>query len=192
MTMGFLINKFRGDPRLFESGVKIIEERNRTAGPGGGPLLSGYSYRFRRFGGGSDGQTGQSRSVGKYAQHRHPSAAGHQQLHRPGTPGPGAGGRGQLPFPAKRTCRRITMLDPARNQERHGRRPVGSKSAGKKRCGLLPNRGGTILGICGGYQILGARIQKTRKGWNQARRKWPGFNSSLWKPGLKDKRLSEK
>ncbi len=34
MTRGFLINKFRGDPALFDSGMRFIEERTNTSGLG--------------------------------------------------------------------------------------------------------------------------------------------------------------
>jgi cobyric acid synthase len=46
------------------------------------------------------------------------------------------------------------------SQECHGRRPVGSEiGLEKSGAGALPREGGTILGICGGYQILGERLE---------------------------------
>lgn len=49
LIKGIIINKFRGDIRLFEEGVRMIEELCKVPVLGSGPLLQRYLYRRGRF-----------------------------------------------------------------------------------------------------------------------------------------------
>ncbi len=158
MTTGFLVNKFRGDSRLFESGVDIIEKETRM------PVLGVVPY-FR------DIHIDSEDSVAVQADKR--------PLKRVG---PDTVNIGILRLPA---ISNFTDLEPLDREPgivvNYLSRPKelsadydavilpGTKNVmedalwlsrygWKKALRGFAERGGTVLGICGGYQLLGVRI----------------------------------
>ena len=75
---GFIINKFRGDPSLLDSGLDMLLERDRRPSPGRAPLLHPHPPA-------RGGLPGTSRWRGKPftgARHRRDSAAAYRQFRR--------------------------------------------------------------------------------------------------------------
>ena len=174
LTSGFLINKFRGDPRLFESGVDIIEEKTRS------PVLGVVPF-FQ------DIHIDSEDSVAVQADHREMRPPGRDTLNM-----------GILRLPA---ISNFTDLEPLDREPgvvvNYLSRPKEmstlydalilpgtknamedalwiEKSGWKKAVRGFARRGGTILGICGGYQILGERIRDP-EGVESARKEVAGI-----------------
>ncbi len=158
ITAGFLINKFRGDPRLFESGVKIIEKETRVPVMGVVPFFQ-------------DIHIDSEDSVAVQSDKRPPKPVLNSTVNI-----------GIVRLPA---ISNFTDLEPLDREPgivvNYLSRPKAlspeydavilpgtknvmedalwlSKYGWKKTLRAFANKGGVILGICGGYQLLGAHI----------------------------------
>jgi dethiobiotin synthetase len=117
---GFIINRFRGDLRLFTDGVAVDRTANRAAGIRGAALVRPHPHRPRRFGGHRTSPNGQ-RKYGRHTRSGGNPHPPHLQLFRfrsaQGGDGDGPSFCGNPPG-SIHLCRR----DPARLQE-HPLRP---------------------------------------------------------------------
>ncbi len=156
MIKGFLINKFRGDPSLFDSGRGEIVRRTGWPDLGMAPWL---------------------------AAARKLPAEDAVVLERPGRGG--AGGRVRIVAPLLRSLANFDDFDPLRAEPAVDFTfiPPGQPLPGDADLAVLPGskatlsdlamlrsegwdidlkahvrRGGRVLGLCGGYQMLGRRI----------------------------------
>ena len=158
MTKGFIINKFRGDPALFESGVDIIEKETRTKVLGVMPFFQNIHI---------DSED----SVAVQADQREKRPVGPDTLNI-----------GILRLPAISNFTDLEPLDRepgvvvnylSRPKELSvhydalilpGTKNVMqdalwlSRQGWKNTLRRFAEEDGTILGICGGYQLLGTRI----------------------------------
>jgi adenosylcobyric acid synthase len=158
LLSGFIINKFRGDPELFREGVKIIENRTRRPVLGILPYLADLalpeedSVALRRKGGAGSASEAQGLRVGvlrlphlsNYTDfdplEQEPGVSLHYLDHRDPLDG-----LDLLILPGtKNTIGDLLYL---------------------KQTGLFQQirdyaaAGGLVLGICGGYQILGLEVR---------------------------------
>ncbi len=157
--IGLMINKFRGDPELFESGVQILEDRSQR------PVL-GVIPHFDHI------AIPEEDSVALRRRMQRSTADGDDT--RP------AIGVVRLPYVSNYTDFDCLEQDPGvclayfnRPQQVFDFDAVilpGSKNTLEdmeflRRCGLAEaiqsfyKAGGTVIGVCGGYQILGRRIR---------------------------------
>ncbi len=152
MVAGFLINKFRGDPRLFDDGYRLIETRTGWRGFGVVPW-------FRDA-------------------HRLPAedaldlpAGGGQGLHIAALAFPRIANFDDLDPLAQEAGVRLTLVRPGRPIPGDAALVIlpGSKSTRGDLAAVRAEgwdidlaahhrRGGRILGLCGGYQMLGRSI----------------------------------
>ena len=155
MIRGFLINKFRGDPALFEDGYRQIEALSGWRGYGVLPWLAASAHL--------------------------PSEDGVVLERRP----PGADGRVKVACPILPRIANFDDLDPLKAESAVDlvMVPPGQPIPGDAALVILPGskatladmaalraegwdhdiiahhrRGGHVMGICGGYQMLGERI----------------------------------
>jgi adenosylcobyric acid synthase len=154
MIRGFLVNKFRGDPRLFDDGFRAIAERTGWPGLGTVPWLPAAArlpaedaVALDRTRAGGQGVTIAVPMLGRIANFDDFDALAQEPGVRlmmvpPGRPLPGDAALVILPG-TKSTIADLAFL-----------RAQGwdVDLAGHVR------RGGQVLGICGGYQMLGRRI----------------------------------
>jgi adenosylcobyric acid synthase len=153
MVKGFIVNKFRGDPSLFDDGYAVISQRTRWAGFGVLPW---------------------------FAQAGTLPAEDALDLRRPS-----AGGRLKVAVPMLSRIANFDDLDPLAQEPAVDLTmvPPGQAIAGDCDLIILPGtkntrldldfvreqgwdidiaahvrRGGRVLGICGGYQILGRSV----------------------------------
>jgi len=159
MTMGFLINKFRGDPRLFESGIKIIEDKT------GRPVLGVTPFYQDIHIDSEDSVAVQAdkrgiRSVGSdtlnIAVLRLPSISNFTDL-EPLDREPDVVVN-YLTGPKDLSADYDALILPGTKNAMEDALWV-RKSGWKKSVRRFAKGGGTILGICGGYQILGERLE---------------------------------
>jgi adenosylcobyric acid synthase len=156
LVRGFIINKFRGDVRLFDGGMRAIEER--TGWPGFGVVP--YLPRLRHL------PAEDSLAAGRLAR-------------------PGADGRIRIAVPAFPRIANFDDLDPLAAEPAVAVQlvPPGAALPGDADLVILPGskaslsdleflraqgwdvdlaahhrRGGWILGICAGYQMLGREL----------------------------------
>jgi adenosylcobyric acid synthase len=159
MTMGFLINKFRGDPRLFESGIKIIEDKT------GRPVLGVTPFYQDIHIDSEDSVAVQAdkrdvRSVGPNTLNigilRLPSISNFTDL-EPLDREPGVVVN-YLTQPKELSGHYDALILPGAKNAMEDALWV-QKSGWKRAVRRFAKGGGTILGICGGYQILGERVE---------------------------------
>ena len=147
---GFAINKFRGDMSLFDEGVRILEERT------GVTLLRRVPVRGRHAPG-CRGQPGAADAT------EHAAAAGRAAGDRPlpapverdGFPAADVGG---LDHVAAVPTGTISSSCPAART----RSPIWRgcvRSVWRTGSSQQHRRGATVIGICGGYQMLGRAIR---------------------------------
>jgi adenosylcobyric acid synthase len=156
MIVGFIVNRFRGDPMLFEDGMKLIARRTGWQALGLVPFFEDA--------------------------HRLPAE---DALGLPGRSGPVTGDRTRIAVLAYPCIANFDDFDPLRQERRVDVAFVrpGEPLPGDAALAILPGskatiadlaalrqtgwdvdlrahlrRGGHLLGICGGYQMLGRRI----------------------------------
>lgn len=158
LTVGFLINKFRGDPKLFSTGITYIEKKtNRT--------VFGLVPFFH------DIHIASEDSVSVQEDKRPSRAAGPETLNIAVL---------RLPTISNFTDLEILEQEPdvvVNYLSRPGELPGGydclvlpgtknvmedalwlARNGWKKTIREFVNRGGKVLGICGGFQLLGERV----------------------------------
>lgn len=156
MIRGFIINKFRGDPRLFDEGFRFIEERTGWPGFGTVPWFDGAHRLPAEDAADLRMSRGEGLHVVCLALSRianfddlDPLAAEpgvRLTMLRPGKPIPGDADLVIIPG-TKSTLGDLAFL------RAHG---WDLDLAGHVR------RGGHVLGVCGGYQMLGKVIRDPR------------------------------
>jgi adenosylcobyric acid synthase len=177
MIRGFLINKFRGDPALFDEGRSEITRRTGWADLGMAPWLA------------------DARSLpAEDAVVLERSTAG------------GAGSRVRIAVPMLSRIANFDDFDPLRHEPGvdFGFVPPGQALPGDADLVILPGtkatladlafvraqgwdvdlaahvrRGGRVLGVCGGYQMLGrpSAIPRASRVWPDRRRAWACWTS---------------
>ena len=153
MIRGFIVNRFRGDPALFESGMRFVAER--TGWPALG-LVPHFADAARLPA--EDGLGLQARGAQRIRRRRRAGNALDLQFRRSRSPARGAGrgsgsGRAGRPLPAEAALVLLpgskTTIDDLLFIRAQGW-DIDLKAHVR--------RGGRVLGLCGGYQMLGNRI----------------------------------
>ncbi len=156
LLRGFIVNKFRGDLRLFDGGLAIIRDAHGTAEPRGRALLRGRPPPA----GGRRRRPVVVRDAGgrRGDPHRRAPAAAHRQFRRSRPAAAGARCRASIWCrPAARCPRPISSCCRARNRPS----PISAflrEQGWHIDIAAHVRRGGRVLGLCGGYQMLGRRI----------------------------------
>ena len=155
MVRGFLVNKFRGDASLFSDGMAMIAERTGWAALGLVPFFA-EAARLPAEDAVALARRRDPTAAAKVVAVPH--AAAYQQFRRFRSAEAGAGGRARMvppgePLPVVRSGRSCPAP----------RRPSPISPSCARRAGTSTSlahvrRGGKVLGICGGYQMLGQTI----------------------------------
>ncbi|GAB4184670.1 MAG: cobyric acid synthase [Thalassobaculales bacterium] len=156
LVRGFIVNRFRGDPALFAEGVRIVEARTGWRGHGILPYLSAASALPAEDAAGLGRGRGQAAGEGVHiAALRLPRIANfddldplrlepgvHLDLVEPGRPIPATAALVIIPGS------KSTLADLAFLRLQGWDIDIAAHL----------RRGGRLLGLCGGYQMLGRRV----------------------------------
>ncbi|MBW2164521.1 MAG: hypothetical protein JRF43_08875, partial [Deltaproteobacteria bacterium] len=175
LTVGFLINKFRGDPNLFSSGIEYIEKKT------GRPVLGLIPF-YR------DILIDSEDSVAVQEDKRKPRPVGPASINIAVVRLPSISNFTDMEILEREPDVVVNYLFRTREFSKEydclilpGAKNVMEEAAWlartgwKKVIGRFVKGGGRVLGICGGYQLLGERI-KDPLGMESDRRKVEGLN----------------
>ena len=189
---GFLVNKFRGDPALFADGMALIAAATGWEPLGLVPLLrrSARCCRRRMRSRSTDARPRQDRSA---HQDRRSAPAAHRQFRR------SRSARRRARPSSWCGCGRATRCraTPISSSCRAPRRP----SPTSPRCAQAGfdidivahlRRGGRVLGLCGGYQMLGRAVHDPDGIEGRAGNAQPGLVCSMSRPTLAAEKRLEK
>jgi adenosylcobyric acid synthase len=149
---GFVINRFRGDIGLLQSGLDWLEART------GRPVLGVLPYLHGLFLDAEDAlaEAADKARASRAARDRAGLPA-HLQPHRPRPAAPAPGGRFPLVGPGRRSRRADLIVLPGSKSVQADLawlRAQGWEEAIRRHL----RYGGKVIGICGGFQMLGTQL----------------------------------